>query len=74
MKIKDHVITLATKKMAGEATSKELQDLNDLFEKDGALYEALQFLFSERNDNEQQPDDHSQLLFEKIKAKIKSQT
>ncbi|MES2110187.1 MAG: hypothetical protein V4577_15625 [Bacteroidota bacterium] len=68
----DQVIKLVVKKMTGRANPNELQELDDLFEKDAALYKALQLLFTDRTEAWQPPDDRSRLLFEKIKAKINS--
>jgi hypothetical protein len=71
MKMEDRVLKLVVKKMTGEATAKELQKLNDLGEKNVILHDTMEFLFTETKD-ERQADNRSQVLFEKIKAKIKS--
>jgi hypothetical protein len=74
MKIEDRVIELAVKKMTGEASIEEQQELNDLLQDDAHAQEALKVLLEEHYYEEPAPDDRSRLLFEKIKAKIEGNT
>ena len=74
MKIEDRIIELAIRKMAGEASVEELQELDSLSDKDVDVQKALQILLEEWTYEEQIPEERSRQLFEKIKAKIEGNT
>jgi putative ABC transport system permease protein len=71
MNLDDHVWGLASKKLAHEASEKELQELNALLAENPELHSQLKLMSKWWDDDEDKPKNNSSALFSKIQAKIK---
>jgi putative ABC transport system permease protein len=72
MNMEDHVLNLATKKLSGEASEQELQELDNLLQQYPDISLKIKQLFNWwYYDEEQNNIDRSELLFSKIQEKIK---
>lgn len=72
MTIEDHIWNLATKKLANEASEKELDELDTLLLQHPHMSRGITQLFHWwLYDDEQTVTDKSELLFSRIKQKIK---
>ena len=72
MTIEDHIWELATKKLANEASEKELDELDTLLLQHPHMSRGITQLFHWwHDDDEQNVTDKSELLFNKVKQKIK---
>jgi hypothetical protein len=72
MNMEDHVLNLATKKLSGEASEQELQELDNLLQQYPDISLKIKQPFNWwYYDEEQNNIDRSELLFSKIQEKIK---
>jgi putative ABC transport system permease protein len=71
MNLDDHVWNLASKKLANEASEKELQELNALLAENPELHSQLKLMSKWWGDGEEKPKSDSSALFGRIQARIK---
>jgi putative ABC transport system permease protein len=71
MNLDDHVWDLASKKLAREASEKELSELNALLAENPELHAQLKLMSKWWDEGEEKPEIESSALFSKIQAKIK---
>lgn len=71
MNLDDHVWNLASKKLANEASEKELQELNALLAENPVLHSQLRLMSKWWDYGEEKPKSDSSALFGRIQAKIK---
>jgi putative ABC transport system permease protein len=71
MNLDDHIWSLASKKLANEASEKELQELNALLAENPELHSQLRLMSKWWDDGEEKPKSDGSVLFGKIQAKIK---
>ncbi|MDB5151029.1 MAG: putative transport system permease protein, partial [Mucilaginibacter sp.] len=71
MNLDDHVWNLASKKLANEASEKELRELNALLDENPELHSQLKLMSKWWDDGEEKPKNDSSVLFGRIQAKIK---
>ena len=73
MTIKNHIWNLATKKIASEISEQELLELDNLLEQHPVTGRKIQQLFNWWfYDENQNPIDRGEHIFNKIKEKIKA--
>jgi putative ABC transport system permease protein len=71
MNLDDHVWNLASKKLANEASEKELGELEALLAENPELHSQLKLMSKWWDDGEEKPAGNGLVLFSKIQAKIK---
>jgi len=71
MNIEEHVWQLATKKLANEASADELRELDRLLMENPGLKTSLMLIFDWWQDEKQDTETNSSLLFERILQNIK---
>jgi putative ABC transport system permease protein len=71
MDLDDHVWNLASKKLAREASEKELRELNALLSENPELHSQLKLMSRWWDEGEAKPQSESSALFSRIQAKIK---
>jgi putative ABC transport system permease protein len=72
MNMENHIWNLATKKLSDEASEQELRELDNLLQQNPDIYLTITQLFNWWHyDEEQNLANRSELLFSKIKAKIR---
>ncbi|GAA3978009.1 ABC transporter permease [Mucilaginibacter dorajii] len=70
MDTQDHILTLAVKKITGEATAEEIQELDALLKENPDAIHVLQLLFAEWSADEQISRADAHRLLAKIMARI----
>jgi putative ABC transport system permease protein len=72
MDIEDHILNLVTKKLANEASEKNLDELNELLQQNPEIHDAVKLIFEWwHNDQEQKTEYNSYSLFKKVLEQIK---
>ncbi|GAA3959533.1 hypothetical protein [Mucilaginibacter dorajii] len=70
--MEDHLWMLVTRKLANEATEKELAELDLALKQNPAFHNSLKQLFDWWDGDKQQEEDHSVRLFDNILKRIKT--
>lgn len=73
MNLEDHVLNLAAKRLAREASAGELRELNELLQENPALNVTLKLMFTWWDASEQQKDTDDNALLEKIRRHIQAE-
>jgi len=68
--MEDHIWILVTKKLANEATEKELSELDSLLKQNPKAYNSLKLLFDWWDDEGEPGEDNAHLQFKKILERI----
>jgi hypothetical protein len=71
MKLKERILELAVKKLAREATVEELQELDDVLNKDPDAFATIRLLLAKWTTNEQVPKEDTDRNFAKLMGRIK---